>query len=341
MTPDRPRSPLDEPPFCNEYDELLHYTSIPALHGILKSNTIWATHTAHLNDTSEMRQIVPSFLKACIDRVQALASARGGSASRNLRFVTDFGSAAGRAATDALTGTGPGSARVFVASFAVHTTRYARENGMLSQWRGYCGPDGVAIVFDARRLEKLLQQEAKRFLYLWCGIADVVYDLGDFDLADRFPTLVNELQDFLCNLVDDAESDSDQVRNNRLVEHLLPAMARVKHRAFVEEGECRILAAIPSPATAERLRTDAQATKQDKRIHHRTSQQGSVPYIRLFDGFNGAPSRDDLLPITEVLIGPSRNQDAHHEAVLQLVAQHRRTRQIDVRKSEIPFVSTS
>ena len=39
--------------------ELFHYTSISALEGILDTNTLWATRTTHLNDSSEMELIWP------------------------------------------------------------------------------------------------------------------------------------------------------------------------------------------------------------------------------------------------------------------------------------------
>ena len=341
MAPDKPLHSSDEPRLSDEYGELLHYTSIHALQGILESNTIWATHTENLNDTSEMLQIVPRFKQACIDHMHAWANQQRASRSPTPRVARAFGSAAAGAVNDALSGTGPGSARVFVASFSTHKPGYIRQNGMLSQWRGYGGSDAVAVVFDTRRLEELLQQEANRFLYLWCGIADVVYDQRDFNLADRFHPLVEELQGFLSNLAGDAESDSNRIGNNRLVEQLLPAMARFKHRAFAEEAECRIVAAVPSPATAKGLRTVDEDTSPDKPIHHRPSQQGSVPYIRLFDGLKENHGKDALLPITEILVGPSRNQDAHHETVRHLIAQHRGTRQIDVKRSEIPFVGPS
>lgn len=340
MTPDNPPTPSDEPRVSDEHSELLHYTSIDALRGLLESDTIWATHTEHLNDTSEMIQIVPSFNKACINQMHEWAKQQGWEQSQIVRFARTFGAAAARAINDALSGSNPESARVFVASFSTHKPGYIRENGMLSQWRGYGGSDGVAIVFDARRLEALLQQEANRFLYLWCGIADVVYDFGDLNLGDQFRPLVEELQSFLRILAEDADG-SDRVGNNRLVEHLPPTMARVKHRAFSEEAECRIVTALPSPAMAERLRPLGQATQQIKSIHHRPGKQGSVPYIRLFEGVNEEHGGNAQLPITEVLVGPSRNQEAHHETVMRLVAQHAGPRQIDVNRSEIPFVGSS
>ena len=40
---------------------------------------------------------------------------------------------------------------------------YHRNNGMLSQWRGYGGRDCVAIVFETSGLEKLMQREREEF----------------------------------------------------------------------------------------------------------------------------------------------------------------------------------
>ena len=34
-------------------EDLYHYTDAGGLHGILKSNTLWATHAAYLNDSQE------------------------------------------------------------------------------------------------------------------------------------------------------------------------------------------------------------------------------------------------------------------------------------------------
>ena len=198
-----------------------------------------------------------------------------------------------------------------------------------------------AIVFETKQLEELLQREASRFHYLWCGIADVIYDFGDLELGDRFPRLVQEIEDFVRNLAEDANESSERVLNNRLVEELPPAMARVKHRAFSEETECRIIVSQPSLPMAEQLRSLERGSRRTKSIHHRLGHRGSVPYIRLFEGLKEECGGMAQLPITEVLVGPSTNQDAHREHVEELVARYGGARQINVRMSEIPFIGPS
>ena len=333
--------PLSGPPVSEEHPELFHYTSIRALRSFLETNTIWATHTAHLNDTSEMNQIVPRLQTACVGRIEELAEQERWESPMTLDLARAFGAKIHLAVRDALLGNCRGSARVFVASFSAHRDCYIRKNGMLSQWRGYGGPDGVAIVFDTKRLEGLLAQEGSRFHYLWCGLADVVYNVRGFDLGRRFRELVRELDDFVRNLVYETNEQSERIQNNRLVEELPPAMARVKHRAFLAETECRIVVVQPSLSMAERLRAVDQTSLRIKSIHHRPGHQGSVPYIRLFEDHKEDDGTKARLPIIQVIVGPSRNQGAHMEIVEDLVAQHRGTGQIVVSASDIPFVGSS
>ena len=341
MALNSPKPVFHEARVSAEHPELFHYTSIRALCSLLETDTIWATHTAHLNDTSEMKQIVRSLQRACIDRMRATTDKQGWEPAQTIDFARALGSEIALAVREALLGNSAGSASVFVSSFSSHKPGYIRQNGMLSQWRGYGGPDGVAIIFETKRLEELLQQEASRFRYLWCGIADVIYDFGDFKLGDRFPRLVQELEDFVHNLAEDADESSERVLNNRLVEELPPAMARVKHHAFSEETECRFIVAQPSPSMANRLQALEQGSRRTKSMHHRPGHRGSIPYIRLFEGLKEERGGMAQLPITEVLVGPSRNQDAHRENVEELVARYGGPRQINVRMSEIPFVGSS
>ena len=64
------------PTFAHSYPELHHYTSYAGLSGILESQTIWATHFFHLNDSSEVSllrdpltvAVKRRFVRALIDR---------------------------------------------------------------------------------------------------------------------------------------------------------------------------------------------------------------------------------------------------------------------------------
>ena len=96
----------------------------------------------------------------------------------------------------------PTVAPIFVTCFTTHsgeseTAEYHRQNGMLSQWRGYCGSQGVAIVFNTRGIEDLLRAEYEQF-HLWpYSISDVVYDSKHLDVEERFPALFNALGAFV------------------------------------------------------------------------------------------------------------------------------------------------
>ena len=68
--------------------------------------------------------------------------------------------------------------------------------------------------------------------------------------------------------------------------------------------------------------------KPVKQVHHRPGRSGLIPYVALFDDLG------QDLPIKRIIVGPSRNQDAHFEEVRKLVNR----RGIQVQKSETPYV---
>ena len=51
------------------HPELLHYTNIGGLKGIIKSNSIWATHYLFLNDTQEMLCLKRFLMQYCKEEV--------------------------------------------------------------------------------------------------------------------------------------------------------------------------------------------------------------------------------------------------------------------------------
>ena len=70
--------------------------------------------------------------------------------------------------------------------------------------------------------------------------------------------------------------------------------------------------------------------KLAKPVFHREGSCGSIPYIKLFDGFG------DDLPITRIIVGPSQNQLAHEQAIQEMVEG----RGIRIQRSGIPFVGS-
>ena len=150
MASDSSRTHAEEPRVSDEHPELLHYTSIRALHGLLESDTIWATHTAHLNDTSEMTQIVPSLKQACIDHMHEWSDQQGWEQTPTLRFAPRFRLRSRSRYQRCPIGQQPRIGGSIRGVFFGTPNGLRRENGMLSQWRGYGESDAVAVVFDAR-----------------------------------------------------------------------------------------------------------------------------------------------------------------------------------------------
>ena len=121
---------------------------------------------------------------------------------------------------------------------------------------------------------------------------------------------------------------------------MLPrVVGRVKHVAFHEERECRIIAWLAPQSshwiTSDALRMEFEQAKEtsimdQKKIHYRASGFGDIPYIKVFDA-----SGEDL-PIVRIIVGPSRNGNANLEKVRDLVG----SRSIEVQLSTTPYVGS-
>ena len=337
-----------EPRVSEVHQELFHYTSMAALEGILKTNMLWATRIDHLNDSSEMELIWPLikeyWIRNFIGKISDIAKENVAFAEQlsQLGGAEIIAKEEGSRIVDLLRSSLRGEGRFehfpppFVASFTTHSEdtvqdEHHRSHGMLSQWRGYACDPGVALVFDSRKIEKLLEREGKHFTLLSCHVVDVVYE-GEQDLGERFPDLSQRLREWV-----DAQAQSLQDAELQLpiIEELTPllisAAARFKHIAFYEEQECRIVVKITSESVRAVDVWQEESGKRFKQIRYQSGACGSVPYIRLFED-----SGIDL-PITRIIVGPSLNQLVYFERIRELV----KDREIAVERSEIPYVGST
>lgn len=340
---------MPEPELSETRQELFHYTSISALEGILETNTLWATRTSHLNDTSELQLIWPRIEPLVIDFYeQELRDFCRLNPSFNARIQRE-GGVTWLASTD-----GPNMAQEFrsrlqghrslpsiheryVASFTTHSQApvldtYHREHGMLSQWRGYGIEEGVAVVFDQLDLQELIQAECKHFYYWQSDPREVIYDKSDGNLEKDFPELHEALGKFVHNWIfHNADMEKLKGLLDDVYRELLLAVTKFKHIAFHEEREWRIvMGVILESCLAEFDSVGGGRAKSLKQIHHRKGNCGSVPYVRLFEECS------KQLPIKRIIVGPSRNQNAHADRVQDLVG----SRRIPVKLSKTPFVES-
>lgn len=310
--------------------ELYHYTSIHALENIIRTNSLWATHARHFSDSSDTECILPRIKQAFEDYIDE-ETASSSSSRRQLVFSFTEAFLDGLRSVLNRDATTPGLESLYIVSFAAHKKEYHRNNGMLSQWRGYGGRDCVAIVFETSGLEKLMQREREEFRYSRSLLVDVEYDDGR-SLADLFPDLSDAVRRWVQIISANTLGDISEFLLNELMPNLVSAAAQLKHRGFDEENECRIVMGVAPP----RLRgllvpADAGEGGRIKSIHHRVGPYGSIPYVRLFGEL------DEQLPISRILLGPSLNQKANLERVREIIEN----REIYLHMSDIPFVGSA
>lgn len=173
----------------DEHDRLYHYTTQHGLRGILNSQMLHATHYKFLNDPSEMHHMAPKLRSLVEPHARKALSALAADKNVMSKIEADGGLEKVvehdvRRAVDALykvTFGSDGRAKFyepFIVSFCGHKDSYERENGLLSQWRGYGQDAGYALVFDTKKLADLVSADAEIHHYDSGNLGDVIYD-GD------------------------------------------------------------------------------------------------------------------------------------------------------------------
>jgi hypothetical protein len=214
----------------------------------------------------------------------------------------------------------------FICSFCRHTgdEDYERENGLLSQWRGYGGATGdgrFALVFDTARLDALLAQEWESYYWLALDLVPVVYQEEAGLLEKYFKGLTARAGEILA-----AELRGNIDISAEFIAKFLNAATSIKHRGFREEREVRITAMPHSRVMMETHAKpeDFQGVPPFKQLH---VAPGSKTHIALFSSFEAD------LPIKRVIVGPSKNQPQQVEFARSLVVD-----KVPIHVSETPFI---
>ncbi len=181
-------------------------------------------------------------------------------------------------------------------------------------------------------MEDLFREECEHFQYWPSNTYDVIYDWQEVDFQTHFSDLVAAIQNFVRTLIerfDDVSALEEPFE--KLYEHFCGAWLKLKHAAFHEEQEYRMVVGVTPKSLFDSY---PNACKMDvrftKNIHCRPGIHGSVPYIRLFEGLA------ENLPICRIMVGPSRNQLATFQKVQELT----RHMEIAVHVSKTPFVES-
>ena len=170
-----------------EHPGLHHYTKYAGLKGIIETNALRATHYRKLNDSMEINLIRQPLAEALGLRFMNVLRRRQSNReiAQAIEKAGGLEVAARVAAEDLVNSFYQVSferrdsfsfAEPYITSFCTHADwPYERENGLLSQWRGYGGAGGYCLVFDTAKLAERLGREFDGHYYVHISLAQVTY----------------------------------------------------------------------------------------------------------------------------------------------------------------------
>ncbi|MFA6280633.1 MAG: DUF2971 domain-containing protein [Bdellovibrionales bacterium] len=311
----------------DNHKKLYHYTTWEGLDGILDSQCLWATHHKHSNDHSEgevfKKQLLPFLISAIkneiikrdgigvVKKANKCSAPIGGWEGVNKLEAEKYLDSMYSAFNDSFIGP-------FVFSFCAHLGAYEKEHGILSQWRGYANP-GVALVIDAKKLEKLKTLEVAKYSKNHYAVAleKVVYE-GDPEnsFEKAFKKEIQGIENYYRALIVSPKPPPSAKLANKALNTLLRCTCLCKSQGFHEEKEVRIIA-----ISSENGKEGKKKPKIDFRNDGR-------PYIEIFKDLG------QKIPIEKIIVGPQNDQMRKYEALkLRTKGMH-----IDVVVSEIPYI---
>jgi Protein of unknown function (DUF2971) len=283
-------------------DILYHYTSAAGLLGIAHSKALWASDAEFLNDAQELHFGRDRMRRALLDRAETLSPEqehREGGADDARAILL-------RTAADRLDRRGgPFDTARF---FAAYVVCFCEQGDLLSQWRGY-GVGGYAIGFRAEALEGL-QVRADPETAGEETADDLTAALVQVAYGDAAAHRVAEL--LTRDLASDPSNHPGVEGFHRARHSVLPALAGIKHDAFEEEKEWRLVVV---------------AEDHPAYLRFRGGSLGVIPYVVL---------RCPLSAIAEVVVGPGPEQCLREAGARRLV-EAATGREIPVRHSDAPF----
>jgi hypothetical protein len=320
-------------PVSQQYSELLHYTTLDGLRGILSSGCLWATDASYLNDSSEITHFFDQRLRNLVKEVaykrahelalipQHLATiVKDGGFEKVVDMETDAWQSSLRNVTLAMN-------RPFVLSFSGPSDARVQHSGLLSQWRGYGGDGGYAIVFDTHQLEAMVAAEAQAHHYAQVLMGDVYYQGIDPKIQPATPD-VAEYEAIVHQGISRLVRGGTAEETERFYEAVTGLSCLYKHWGFWEEREVRVVVLPVSSEVAHSTELHAPPKKAIKTVIRNDKH---VPYVELFTAaFSGK------LPIRRVIVGPHKNRDLNEICVRELLIIN--GYDVKVVQSEIPYI---
>jgi hypothetical protein len=318
-----------------KYPTLYHYTNWEALKNILATNEIWATNIRKMNDESEYvlarNYIEHNLMASFSERVEQMA-ANNKARSDKLREFGGKVSLARSLAKTSIDGLYEATGDdIFVASFCGEPADdYVKKNGLLSQWRAYGGQQGFLLILKSAGMEKLANEEVRRFSFGPTHLSDVIYDVDRSSVDREFAGSMKLLCDYTIGMYEQIASGEVLSDGSGAQRSFLDITTRYKHRAFVEEREVRLVVSLfhHTEEYLNLLQQRGKMQKTEKPVDLRMGRLGLAPFVKLFGKESGP------LPVERIVVGPHKDKASTADALLK----HLRGRNITVDVSDIPFV---
>lgn len=285
---------------------LHHYTSFDGLHGIVKSDCLWATDAFTSNDKSELRHGIFLLEKFLVQKKCDTKSVR--------KLLSFFWKT-----TDVL------SKGVFVLSLSRAKNEYSAENGLLSQWRGY---GNFLIKFGIEEFKNVLsdheeKNKSKMIVVLDGNLDEIGYFDDNGEHAGGGKEYKKYFDEHLKELLASAKlgegfPNQTEEKIQAALRNFFAVMSMSKHYGFEEEKECRI-------ANIVWKNSDVKVGFCEKNKQPRS-------YIELFSG-----QVKDL--IKEVVIGPMASQLSVKNNIEILLRQNK-IEGCEVKISKTPYIGS-
>jgi hypothetical protein len=221
---------------------LYHYTSLSAIHGIIKDNGLWATDIHYFTDSHELKHAVDVLSHEVRIRLEQYSPER-----KLLAQLQDW--LHWRLAKGHL---------LFVTSFT-------EKGNLLSQWRGYCSYEkGLSLGFEPTHVSACASREGFR-------LGRCIYDSKtQMELAEA---AVDAIESFALSRGEASAQNAHPSQSYHSVfaeiePDLLCIAALMKHPSFEEETEWRAV----SPVVSDYVRT---------MISYRVGKAMLIPYVVL------------------------------------------------------------
>ncbi|MDY6957205.1 MAG: hypothetical protein SVO96_10100 [Pseudomonadota bacterium] len=222
---------------AERHPELMHYTTVNGLEGIVTSGCLWATHAAFLNDSEEIHHFIDGpFKKVVFAEVRQLGMEWAANNAQDPHVTEEKAPEIAAEFLERWRTSIVENLDFFVFSMSRPKTEAVAAHGLLSQWRGYGHDGGYAIVLDAAGLDRLLQVEGK-FNLCTLSIGSVEY-LDDPTAVLNVPE-IGDIQRGIAGMLRGEMEDDVAIRFYRAITTLLWQQQTLGIRGGMRSANCR------------------------------------------------------------------------------------------------------